>query len=244
MIKNFKLYNKPNTKSRLCALSLTGLIITGCLTSCSSANNPSNTIYGQLPNSNSEVISSSISKIFEPGEHIISTPIGDPTSQVKQYVYHPGYKCLGMGTTAYGEIVASFGGAILLYVNEYPVECYSENGATFTDFGTPINYEKTTIVETGDGTKTFGIGEHIISVPISDPTNANVQYQYYEGYEPLDLAISGYGKIIPIYSGGAILYANTVPVICKPTQVDKNNNYQYLTFGTPAEPEELLKLTK
>ena len=241
MIKNFRLYNKPKKGAKLCAVALAGTLILGSLAACSNTDNSQ--IFGQLPNTQTESVEQTptLSKTFEPGEHIISIPIADPTKEVTQHTHHIGYKCIGMGTSTYGRL-RCFGGACLLYTNEVEVECVSTNNKTFTEFGTPLNYEKDTTVILEDGTKTFGIGEHIISVPISDPTDRNIQYQFYEGYEVLDIAISAYGDL-ECFGGGVILYSNTVPVICTPT-ITKNNVYKYINFGTPVEPEETRTLVK
>lgn len=239
MIKNFRLYNKPKKGAKLCSVVLAGTFILGSLAGCS--NNDNSKIFGQLPDSQIEDVQATLTKTFAPGEHIISVPISDPTKEVVQYAYHMGYKCLGMGTSTYGRL-RCFGGACLLYVNEVEVECESKNGKTFTEFGTPLSFEKEATIMLEDGTKTFDVGQHILSVPLDDPTDRNVQYQFYEGYEVLDIAISAYGDL-ECYGGGAILYSNVVPVICTPI-ITKNNEYQYVNFGTPAEPEEILTLTK
>lgn len=235
MINNLKLYNKPKAKVRFCAMSLASILVIGSLTACGNKENIPNVIYGQDSN-----IESIVSKTFEAGEHIISVPIGDPTKDVIQHNFYPGYKCMGMATSAYGDF-NTFAGACLLYVNDTEVICSSENGKTFTDFGTPVNYEKFENTIAQDGERTFGVGEHIISIPIPDPTDDVVQYVSYDGYEAIDIATSAHGRL-ESFAGAAILYVNTVPVKCMPTTKD-DGNYKYLTFGTPIEPEKTLNKT-
>lgn len=243
MIKNFRLYNKPNSKTKLCAISLATLLIAGCLTGCSAKENKPNEIYGQIPTSDNQAVESTIiKKTFEPGEHTISIPINNPTQEIKQFNYYPGYKCIGMSVAYGGGYSKIFDGACLLYINEYPVECISENGTTFTSFGTPLNYENKTNITDVNGVKTFNEGEHIISIPIADPMNTNIQYQYYPGYELIDIAMASYGLYSAYYAGGAILYVNTTPVQCTPT-ITEEGICQYLTFGTPVELEKTLTKT-
>ncbi|MDE5888521.1 MAG: hypothetical protein K2H20_00720 [Bacilli bacterium] len=231
-MKNLKMYNKPKARRKLCAMGVAGILLVGGLTGCGNKENIPKVIYGQ--DSNIETVTS---KTFEAGEHIISVPIEDPTKDVMQHNFYPGYKCMGMGTASYGDF-NTFAGACLLYVNDTAVECRSLNGKTFTDFGTPVDYVDIENTITQNGERTFGVGEHIISIPIPDPTNDNVQYQPYEGYEAIDIATACYGRLKG-FSGAAILYVNTVPVKCVPTN-ERNGNYQYLTFGTPIEPEKVL----
>ena len=82
----------------------------------------------------------------------------------------------------------------------------------------------------------FGIGEHIISVPISPKNDirfSNVQYDYYPGYEPIGISLTATGKYTNSFGGGAIIYSNVEEVECTSNLVDKNGNYLYLEFGTP-----------
>lgn len=234
MIKNLKIYNKPKNKMKLCALSLASVLLVGGLSGCGNDNIP-NVVYGE-----DFKIESVVSQTFEPGEHIISIPINDPTDNVMQHTFYPGYKCVGMGTSSYGDF-EFFAGACLLYVNDTEVVCNSLDGKTFTSFGTPVNYEKYENTIAKNGERTFGIEEHIISIPIPDPTDDIVQYQAFEGYEAIDIATAAYGDF-DFFAGAAILYVNTVPVKCTPTH-GSNGNYLYLTFGTPIEPEKTLNKT-
>lgn len=188
---------------------------------------------------NELVISQSVQnlekKIFDVGEHIISVPIKNPTSEIKQYNYHEGYKVVGIATANYAY---NFGGACLIYENEYPVECYSSitdksGNHIYETFGNPIDFYVDKTNKTSY-TKDFNIGEHIISIPIKNPTSKAKQYEYYEGYEVVGIATANYGYN---FGGACILYVNNQPVTCTLTEI-KNNQELYLTFGVPVEKEK------
>ena len=171
-------------------------------------------------------------KVFGVGEHIISVPIKNPTSGVNQYNYHPGYKVAGIASANFSY---SYAGACILYENEYPVECYStgtdKNGnSLYESFGDPIDFSREEANKTGN-TRDFGVGEHILSVEIKNPTSDPKQYEYHEGYEIAGIATAYYGYS---FGGACILYVNTEPVRC--TVSGKSGNKEsYLTFGTPIE---------
>ncbi|MBR3117052.1 MAG: hypothetical protein IKF36_04185 [Bacilli bacterium] len=81
----------------------------------------------------------------------------------------------------------------------------------------------------------FGIGQHIISVPIeNDVRYSNVQYDYHPGYEPIGIALTAVGQYGNFYAGGGILYSNVEEVEC----VSVDNNEKYLEFGTPLHIEQ------
>lgn len=234
-IKEFKIFKGKKINAKLCAISLSGIIAMTSLTGCSSKNTENNEQMSNIE----------MKTILNPGEHIISIPIENPTKEIKIHDYYEGYKCVGMGTSAYGGISGYHGGSCLLYVNEYAVECTAsivDGKFIYNNFGSPIDFEKNESVPFSDGFQIYEEGEHIISIPIDDPTDANVQYQYYEGYETVDIAFSNYGETFGYYSGGAILYVNTVPVKCRIDYYDENNKPKCLSFGTPIEEE--LRLTK
>lgn len=85
-----------------------------------------------------------------------------------------------------------------------------------------------------ESTKHFGIGEHIISVPIEDDIRFdNFQYDYHAGYEPIGISITAHGKYDNDFGGGAIIYSNIDEVECSSSIRDKDGNYLYLDFGTP-----------
>ena len=122
----------------------------------------------------------------------------------------------------------------MLYVNEYPVKCKPtyQHGEEllYTDFGTPIDYsrENTTV---GDEWMEFNEGEHIISIPLEESDTDNFQVTSHDGYEPIGIATSGYGKYAYNYGGGCILYTNTEKVKC----IKDDESDSYTSFGIPEE---------
>ncbi len=178
-------------------------------------------------------------KIFDAGEHIISIPIDDPTKDNKQYESHEGYKPIGIATSAYGRYGYNYGNGKLLFVNEYPVKCnptYKKGEELlYTEFGKPVEYEKET-TESGDNWQEFNPGEHIISIPLKKDSDDNTQYEYYEGYEPIGMASSAYGRYGYRYGGGCILYTNTEKVKCI-----KDEEGTYTSFGIPKEDTKVLQ---
>lgn len=191
-------------------------------------------------NSQIEEIDEEQTKVFEIGEHLLSVPIDNPTKEIIQYDYHPGYKPVGITVASYGQYGARDGGSCILYTNETEVECRSNktNGEEYIydTFGFPMDYEKQESSETLT-TKEFDVGEHIISIPIDDPTDARTQFEFHDGYEPVGVASAKYGRYGGSYAGGCILYVNVEPVTCEKTADDN----VYLTFGTPTE-KELIKV--
>ena len=168
-ISNLKIYKKiTKGKVKLCALSVAGMIAILSLTGCSNKNDNINTSTHQIVTMN-----------FEPGKHILSIPIENPTKEIKQYTFHEGYKCVGIDTSAYGRYSSHFSGACLLFVNEYPVTCNTimnnKGEMSFNDFGKPTGFEKIESEETEDY-KIFMEGEHIISIPIANPTKNQMIY--------------------------------------------------------------------
>ncbi len=170
---------------------------------------------------------------FGIGEHIISIPIRDnPTREVMQLEYHPGYKITGIGSVS---DKYSFDGACLLYVNNYPVMCHGtgldqDGKIIYSNFGDAIGYVKPE-EEKSKFLKKFYEGEHILCVPIDhDPTRENKQYLYREGYEIVGIAVNcdQYS-----FDGGCVVYVNTVPVTCSLTE-EKGGKEYYLSFGIPA----------
>ncbi len=241
-INNFKSVSAPSVKTRLKALSL-AIAMTTSLAGCSSSDVDIDVLdETQIEQTHNDY--EGIKKVFDVGEHIISVPIKDPTIGNRQYDYYDGYKCVGIATSSYGEHFKDFGGACILYTNEYPVECYSffDEGTEhiYNEFGTPLGYEKKDNNVDNDGTKDFGIGEHIISVPIKDPRNYTIQHIGYDGYEAVGIAISSYGKSDVLsnwYGGGAILYVNTEPVRCEISYYEGEKGC-YASFGTPIVLED------
>lgn len=178
-------------------------------------------------------------KIFNEGEHIISVEIDDPTKERLQYEYHEGYRPVGISTEAHGQYGYNFGKAHMLYVNEYLVKCrptYKQDSELmYTDFGAPLEYEREKTA--ADTTwEEFNVREHIISVPLDKNEQDNYQVKYYDGYEPIGIATSSFGKYGYNYGGGCILYTNTEKVKCV-----KDENGNYTSFGIPEEDAKSLK---
>lgn len=178
-------------------------------------------------------------KLFAAGEHIISIPIDDPRKENKQYDYHEGYKPIGISTSGYGEFSYQYGKGKILFMNEYPVKCnptYKKGEELlYTDFGMPVEYEKEK-TSSGDNWQEFAPGEHIISIPLKEDSDDNIQYEHYEGYEPIGMASSAYGRFSHQYAGGCILYTNTEKVKCI-----KDENGTYTSFGIPEEETKVLQ---
>ena len=187
-------------------------------------------------------------KLFNEGEHIISIPIDDPTEERIQYEYHPGYKPVGISISAYGQGAYHYGQGYIMYSNELPVKCQpthvnSDNEELlYTDFGTPIDYERETIAS-GNSWKEFSKGEHVISVPVGDMNNSNYQVESYDGYEVVGIATSEYGKGASHFGGSCILYVNKEKVRCARdlSDDDKSTEDKYTTFGTPIETNKTLR---
>lgn len=209
--------------TKLKALLLAGTIAlsSSTLTGCSSDNSEKN-----------ELIEESTIH-FDAGKHIISEPIGDVRFENFQYDYHPGYEPVGISLTSYG-ISGSYGGGAIIYSNTEEVECSSvskdENGEyLYSDFGTPLYSNEGNKEDINEDFKNFGIGEHIISVPIKEDNRHNkFQYDYHEGYEIVGMASCADGKY-QHYNGGVLLYTNVTPVICI------RNDNGYTSFGVPVE---------
>ncbi len=220
-----------NKYIRLKAMLLAGTIaITGAsLSSCDNNNE-------KTPNQ--AIVSQDTIARFNIGEHIISVPIEkDIRYSNVQYEYHPGYEPVGISVTAYGQSGNCFGGGAIIYVNTEEVDCPSnlvdkDGNYLYLDFGTPIFY-KDDESDINNSIKEFGIGEHIISVPINEDNRfEQFQYEYHEGYEVVGIATSAHGKVVNCFGGGVLLYKNIIPVKCI------RGNDGYTTFGIPFEIEK------
>lgn len=96
------------------------------------------------------------------------------------------------------------------------------------------NEDESIIIEDrGIETKLFGVGEHIISVPVSNPIYNAMQYQYHEGYEVVGIATADFNNT---HAGACVLYVNKEPVTCTLTEI-KDGKELYLSFGVPVEKE-------
>ncbi len=225
-IKNIKV--TENLKKLVC-VPLVGLIMATSLTGCDDEPKIEEIVsYEDYDD-----------KIFDAGEHIISIPIDDPTQENMQYDYHEGYKPIGISTSAYGRYTYNYGKGKLLFVNEYPVKCtptYKKGeGLLYTDFGKPVEYERET-TQSGDNWQEFAPGEHIISIPLKTDSDDNTLYEYYDGYEPIGISTSAYGRYVYNYGGGCILYVNRDKVKCI-----KDENGTYTSFGVPEEDTKVLQ---
>ena len=98
--------------------------------------------------------------------------------------------------------------------------------------------ENKQIVYTKEDDKVFEEGEHIIAVPIDDPTEELKEYEGHVGYEPIGISTTGYGKASYHYGTGYILFENTEEVIAHPTDRNKDGYFIYEDFGYPTNPEK------
>jgi len=88
------------------------------------------------------------------------------------------------------------------------------------------------------GYEIFDEGEHIIAVPIEDPTSKVHEYQYYDGYTPVAISVAAYGKGSYHFDKAYILYKNTTPVMAYPNDKNEEGEFIYEEFGTPLKQEE------
>lgn len=227
-----------NKYIRLKAILLAGTIAltSPSLTACSNKDSETN--------SNQEIIAQDSTMHFGVGEHIISVPIS-PKNDIRfnnvQYDYYPGYEPIGISITAHGMFDNDFGGGAIIYANIEEVDCSSrlvdKNGNyLYLDFGTPTYYTEDEYNVKGN-IKEFNVGEHIISVPISEDNRFDYfQYEYRDGYEVVGIATSAHGKFDNDFGGGVLLYKNITPIKC----VREDNGYT--SFGIPIEKENTKKL--
>lgn len=181
---------------------------------------------------------------FDVGQHIISVPIStenDIRENNVQYEYHPGYEPIGISITAWGNFKNYFGGGSIIYANTEEVEYISnsidkDGNYICTNFGTPMYYNEEEN-HSNSNIKEFGVGEHIISVPINEDNRLEqFQYDYHEGYEVVGIATSSWGDVKNYFGGGILLYKNTTPVQC--TLTDNG----YTIFGKPMKSEKTKSL--
>ena len=213
----------------LTVTALTGVVIAACISDKKKEENQTKIIQ--------EI--DGPSKTYDVGEHIISVPIASPLEVPQQYEYHPGYKPIGITSTAYGKVTAKDGGSCILYVNETEVEAKPsdivDEEYQYTNFGEPTEYEDIQYTESVN-TFDFPAGTHILSIPVDDPTdNKNLEYMFHEGYEPVGVASAAYGHNVDHNAGTCILFINTEDVT-----VEKNEENKYTEFGTPKEDQKKL----
>ena len=123
-----------------------------------------------------------------------------------------------------GGIVAILGLALAIGGSVYLIDKQSKE--EMANAPTPISYEQV---------YTFSPGEHIVAIPIEDPTKEVKTYEGHAGYKPVGISTSAYGQNSNRYDRGYIIYENTVDVNAQATAVDKEGHYIYTTFGTPVE---------
>lgn len=88
---------------------------------------------------------------------------------------------------------------------------------------------------------TFAPGEHIVAMPIDDPTKEVKTYEGHIGYKPVGISTTAYGQTDYKYDRGYILYENVVDVNAQATGIDKDGHLVYTTFGTPVEVQYNIK---
>lgn len=111
-----------------------------------------------------------------------------------------------------------------------------------TGCGTPPIYNE----EKGcEFTREFGIGEHVLSVPLGDTVpNGIMQIESHPGYEVVGVSISAYGEYSSHYGGGVVVYANSEEVECSSNLYDNNGNFVYLDFGVPVNYDNETEVSK
>lgn len=177
-------------------------------------------------------------QVFMPYESIIAEPIeSDATGNVHSWNYHPGYECIGITTSAYGK-GSLFGNyyadGCVLYTNNVPVIITQGDDYQFNSFGEPVDEIQKPIV-LDDESCVFYPGQHIISIPLNENEYKSYHYEAHEGYKPIGIAKSSYGKDIEFFAGAMILYTNTQTVKC-----EKDEYGFYRSFGTKYENEHSL----
>lgn len=178
-------------------------------------------------------------ELFEPGEHAVIEKVKSQLDKVTQYPSHPGYKPIGIATSAYGSLSQKDGDTCIMYINTEVVQANANvkigEDYYFGGFGVPVNYEKniseeTEIVE-------FAPGEHILSVPIDSAIKYDINYEYHEGYEPVGIAESSYGDSYNTSAEAVVLYVNVDEVECKRTE-----DNDYTEFGKVKEKEKIKEI--
>ena len=158
---------------------------------------------------------------LEPGKHSVlirpnvKWPFADVPDEIIQIHCPEGYKFEGINIDR--------GVRYVLYTNTETVMVhpngYDANGnPVYSDLGEVIEPRK-------DNTNNniYEAGKHILAIPISNPSEDQIQVNYQEGYEAVDVAISTNGYS---YMGGFIIYVNI-------EDVEVNDNHAF--FGKPVE---------
>ena len=231
-----------NLNIRLASLATAGLLVPFSLCGCNNSHIEENNIEEQNVCEEITTEERKVTKEFDVGKHYMMVHIEDPTKERKQYRYIPGYKPVGISTSAYGQNFYIIVGSEMLYVNDYPVEVTATRDKDgfyqYNSFGSPIGYERKEH-EKIDGKKEFFKGEHIVSVPVTKEMLENNEFEVHDGYEPIGIAKAMSGKNFSGFAGACILYTNTETVLCS---LDKNN--EYTLFGTIKTEEKIMEKNK
>ena len=217
-----------NKYIRLKAMLIAGMM---CLTSSTL------TGCGSKDNKSEDLNAPESTVCFDVGEHIISVPIEENFKFDNfQHEYYEGYEPVGISLATHASFLGSTNvKGTIIYSNVEEVNCSSslideDGNYLYLDFGTPLyySYDENDFKSKGN-IKEFDIGEHIISVPITeDNRNNNMQYDYHEGYEVVGMATT-MSSDFPTVFDGVLLYKNIIPVKC----LLKDNGYT--EFGIPIE---------
>ena len=245
---------KLKLRQGIASILLAGtILVTGAsLVGCDDHPNENSTFIDTKKNKDNNTTNST-SKTFHPGEHIISKKIGNITeedknnkyNEITQIEYHEGYKCVGLGISVdtYSRSSSTFfDEACIVYINEYEVECKSTGvdeygNAVYTDFGKSKSFKSSSYHEIDDE-KEFAAGTHILAVPVKNPDDIDVQYTYHEGYELVDVALTGYWYTD---NEAIAVYVNTQNVKCKKTWTNEDTGEsEFHEFGTPIENNKTL----
>lgn len=188
-------------------------------------------------------------KVFYPGEHIVSVPIAI-NNDVRKHVYrfssHKGYEPVKIFIAAAGDD-NSFAGGYIIYQNTETVKCTSNKVSSEHDsagdyiydkFGSPVYSDEDDKYNIKKGE--FDVGEHIISVPIGmdqfDIDNFNKNKEH-EGYTLIDVCGTLYGDNSS-FGGACALYKNNVPIITNKVNSKYSSYDNYEEFGYPIEKDK------
>lgn len=88
--------------------------------------------------------------------------------------------------------------------------------------------------------KVFEVGEHIVSVPIGEPSDYITQYYGKDGYKCVGMGVSGLGQFGYYFGGACLLFVNDEVVEAEANDMDDNGKFAYEMFGTPVSKENEL----
>ena len=84
--------------------------------------------------------------------------------------------------------------------------------------------------------KTYLKGEHIIILPIDQPTKKIIQYTYHPGYKCVGISTGSFGQSFRSFGDAYLLYVNECDVKCS-TIVGKDGTMSFSDFGIPIDFE-------